>query len=139
MVRYLPIIIVLGLTIYCIIDVLATPRERLRSLGKAGWLLVTLIPVAGAVLWLGIGRPRRGHGWSEHVIQLRRPERVVAPEDDPEFLRVLDERAWRAQREARKQAQQGPRDQAPDDPAPGDPGPDTAAPGDAPPQPRRGD
>ncbi len=114
MVRYLPMIIVLGLTIYCIIDVLVTPRERLRSLGKIGWLLVTLIPLAGAVLWLALGRPRRG---PKPVIHLRRPERAVAPDDDPDFLRLLEERAWRAQREARKKAEGGtPQAQAPSKP-----------------------
>ena len=101
MVRYLPMLLVLGLMLYCFFDVLATDRRWFRTLGKVGWLMVVLLPVIGALLWLFVGRPRhRARRTQEPVIQLRRREREVAPDDDPAFLRTLDERAWRAKREA---------------------------------------
>ncbi len=161
MLRYLPIIAILGLMIYSFIDVLLTHSRRFRTLGKVAWLLVTLIPLLGAILWLFVGRPRRHpHGsWSDQVIHLRRSERTVAPDDDPAFLRVLDERAWRAQREAKRRQQEAagqpdeggagaadelsaPADDpdGPDDPgSDGSLGPSAGDSGEIPPKPRLGD
>ena len=56
-----PVILGLGLLvlwIYCIVDVIATERRRVRYLPKMVWLPITiLLPVIGSLLWLGIGRP----------------------------------------------------------------------------------
>jgi len=101
--RYLPMIVVLGLAVYCFFDVVTTDRRRFRSFGKPLWLLVVLLPVVGAILWFSLGRPRhKPRQGPDSVIQLRRPPRPVAPDDDPEFLRSLDEQARRAKREAQQ-------------------------------------
>ncbi len=123
MLRYLPILVALGMATYCFFDVLATDRSRFGSLNKSVWLLVVLLPVIGAVLWLVVGRSGRTtltHG--DRVIQLGRRGRTLAPDDDPAFLRALDERAWRAKREALKHRaeeseQDGAADQAAGPPA----------------------
>lgn len=111
MLRYLPVLLVLGLLVYCVIDVLTTDRRLFRSPGKAGWLLVVLIPFVGALLWLTLGRPRR-----PGPDPLGRSRgRVVAPDDDPQFLRELDRKAWRARRD--QQRRRGDGSERPDEAA----------------------
>ena len=136
MLRYVPIVIVFGLTIYSFFDVLATDRARFASLNKPTWLLVVLLPLIGPLLWLLVGRRHRQAG-SDRVIQIRRRDRPVAPDDDPAFLRQLDEQAWRARREAkRRESDQAPGAAGSGGPAPeaagGGTGPDEAAPGSPP-------
>ena len=51
----IPIVI----TLYALIDALMTPDAQARRLPKLLWLLViVVIPFAGAVAWLLLGRPR---------------------------------------------------------------------------------
>ena len=103
MLRVLPILVIAGFALYSFFDVLATDRSRFRSISKTAWLVVALIPVVGAILWFLLGRPQRD-GVQDPVIHLRhRRERPPAPDDDPAFLRSLEERAWRAKREAKEQ------------------------------------
>ncbi len=67
--------------IYTIVDCALFDRLRVRGLAKGWWVaIVVLLPVVGGVLWLVIGRGRRGA--RSHGGQL-------APDDDPEFLRGL--------------------------------------------------
>jgi Phospholipase_D-nuclease N-terminal len=50
-----------GVWVYCLIDVIMTPPTELRSLTTMSWaVLVTVLPVIGAVAWLLVGRPARG-------------------------------------------------------------------------------
>ncbi len=107
MVRILPLVGVIGLMLYTFFDVLATDRRRFTSLSKGLWLLVACIPVLGGLLWLMVGKPRRS-GSSGSVISLNRRPRPVAPDDDPEFLRRLDEQAWRAKRDSARSAEAPP-------------------------------
>ena len=105
MVRYLPMLMVALVTLYAFFDVVATDRRRIRTLNKPAWLLVALLPVIGALLWTVVGRPRRsGPARAGDVIQVRDRTRPLAPDDDPEFLRVLEQRAWAARRAAQRQA-----------------------------------
>ena len=49
-----------GLWVFCLIDVIMTPRAACRRLPKPAWLvLVFLLSWIGAALWLAAGRPRR--------------------------------------------------------------------------------
>jgi len=91
--------ILLGLALYIsfIVDVLRTPGAIIRSLPKALWLLiVVLIPLIGGVLWLLAGRPRQIGGG---LFRRRQP---VAPDDDPSFLKALDEEAWKRRMQQRR-------------------------------------
>ncbi|HEU5242190.1 MAG TPA: PLD nuclease N-terminal domain-containing protein, partial [Ornithinibacter sp.] len=61
MLRYLPAILVLALTIYCLVDAIQTHESAVRSLPKVAWLiLILLFPVIGPVSWLIAGRPPKG-------------------------------------------------------------------------------
>lgn len=114
MTRFLLYAIPFVVTIYALIDAIMTPRSQVRGLPKALWLLlVVIIPFVGAVAWLLLGRPPRsryqggsgpggggGGGGPERPVGPRPPGRPgrrrgpSAPDDDPDFLRRLDEQAW---------------------------------------------
>ena len=70
----------LALLVFSLVDIALTDKRNVRSLTKPLWLLVVLIPLAGALLWFLFGRPRRNRGGQT---------RVIAPDDDPDFLRNL--------------------------------------------------
>jgi len=89
----------LALLIYCVLDVVTTPRERVRNLPKPLWVLVVLLPVVGPLAWFFTGRPSRGTDRQG----LRPGPRVEpgAPDDDEDFLRELRRRADEQRRRAR--------------------------------------
>jgi hypothetical protein len=103
-------LIVMGLWIFCLVDVITTIDGTTRNLPKMGWLLIVLLlPLIGSILWLVAGRPERvggSHyqGPRSRFPEYERPGRHVAqtPEDDAEFLRKCRERAEQ-QRKAAKQ------------------------------------
>ena len=75
MLRYLPVVLSLALTIYCVVDAIQTPDPAVRNLPKIGWLLLILLfPLVGPAAWLIAGRPRRSAGdgrsqqqrWDDH-------------------------------------------------------------------------
>ena len=93
------VLLVVLVWVYAFYDALTAPPERVRNLPKAIWLLIVLLlSVIGAIAWLAWGRPRpevrarvrqspfgrQGHGST-------RARRTLAPDDDPEFLRRLDD------------------------------------------------
>ena len=83
MLRYLPVLLSLALTIYCTVDVIQTPEKAVRTLPKIAWLVVVLLlAVIGPAAWLVAGRPRTGRA-------VQRPPRPRGPDDDPEFLKGI--------------------------------------------------
>ena len=84
-----------GVIIYSLIECAQSDKYNVRALPKGAWLLIILLlPVIGAVLWLFFGRPRSPEPGAE-------PQRGRGPDDDPQFLRNLEERR-RQQEQARK-------------------------------------
>ena len=84
-----------GVIIYALIECAQSDKYAVRAIPKWGWLLVILLlPVVGAVLWLFFGRPRKDDA-------AREPQRGRGPDDDPQFLRNLEERRKQQER-ARK-------------------------------------
>jgi 1,4-dihydroxy-2-naphthoate octaprenyltransferase len=98
--RALPLLLLLGFLVYCLVDCLQTPEERVKNLPKVVWIiLILIIPVVGGVVWLvaghawgstgsgyggsggfgsGGGRGTGGRGGTPR-----------APDDDDDFLRGL--------------------------------------------------
>ena len=98
MLRGLIPLLVIGLTIYALIDCIRTDSAAIKGLPKVVWvLLIVLLTPIGPIVWLVAGRDRNP---PRPQVQ-RRP---VAPDDDPEFLRrIAEERRQRAEDERLRQ------------------------------------
>jgi hypothetical protein len=84
--RILPILIVLGVTIYALIDCARTPQEEVRNLPKWAWLLLIIFfETIGGIAWLIAGRPKTQGGVPRNF---RKPK-IIPPDDDPDFLRSI--------------------------------------------------
>jgi hypothetical protein len=89
---------VLAFWLYTLFDVITTPDEESRNLPKILWVLVViLVPLAGSVLWLLLGRPQGakvpgGTRPMPRSPRVRAAEAPKGPDDDPDFLRDLDRR-----------------------------------------------
>lgn len=139
--RFILVIAGLALHLYVLIDLLRSPSDEVRLLPRWLWFLVSLLPVAGPVCYLLAGQPRvgpgqggGGGGGGGGITGGPRPRGPVAPDDDPEFLKRLDEQSWAARME-RLRRERGTRGLTGGGQAPGptDPGPSPEAqPGDAP-------
>lgn len=92
MLRYLPFLLIIGLTIYAFIDCLNTPEEEVKHLPKVVWVIIILLfSIVGPVVWLFAGKTRAVAGPGGRVGgggRARRPQ-WVAPDDNPEFLKSL--------------------------------------------------
>ena len=101
MLRVLPFVLVIGLYVYALIDLATARSTEIRVLPRLVWLLVIIvIPVLGVIAWLAFGRPlpvRDGPRISDLLSGRERPKGTdyragpVALDDDPDFLRGLDE------------------------------------------------
>jgi hypothetical protein len=95
--RYVPVLLEIALTVYCFIDAIQTDEVAIRNLPKMAWiLLIVLLPVIGPVAWLVAGRPTRGTAsgrsqqqrWEDHRREQER-RRPRGPDDDPDFLKDI--------------------------------------------------
>jgi hypothetical protein len=84
--RFLVYIGPIVLLVYCWVEIAQSDPRQVRQLPRGIWAVVVLVPVAGPVAWLVYGRPN-GEGVVEAAARPR--PRVIAPDDDPEFLRSL--------------------------------------------------
>jgi hypothetical protein len=67
------------LAVFAVVDCALTERHRIRGLPRWAWIVVAIVlPVAGPLLWLLVGRGPAAR---------RVTTRVMGPEDDPDFLR----------------------------------------------------
>lgn len=110
-------LILLGVWLFCLIDVITTPPERCRNLPKWAWVLIVLVFVEiGAIVWLIAGR-----AWEPKATVpagARRPPRptrsaAVAPDDDEEYLAGLRARVEEQRRRAREQQRRDEQDPGP--------------------------
>lgn len=96
--------LIVGLTLYTLLDAVRTPAHEARTLPKWLWVLVTLLfPVVGPLMWLILGRPkaqpaagapRPGFGQRRNTPA----PSVSSPDDDEEYLRWLKAKAERERR-----------------------------------------
>ena len=117
-----------GFWLYCLTDAILTPASECRGMPKPAWIVViTLTFIGGAIAWLIVREPahtlsvlpaagrddgyfRTGRWTRADDAVARHPARraratgavraaPLGPDDDPEFLRVLDRRisgSWQA-------------------------------------------
>ncbi|GAA3867877.1 PLDc N-terminal domain-containing protein [Saccharothrix violaceirubra] len=105
-------LLMLGLWLFCVVDVITTDDGDTRHLPKVAWLLIVLFfPLVGSIAWLVAGRPPRvGVRSRAYEREARsfpeydRPGRFAAAdrESDEEFLRRCRERAEEQRRKARE-------------------------------------
>ena len=96
-------IITFALWVFCLVQLISTPGDRVRHLPKVAWvLLVLFFPLIGSIAWLVAGRPQksasRRSAYEREQPQFPeydRPGRAAAgdPAKDEEFLRRVRERA----------------------------------------------
>jgi Phospholipase_D-nuclease N-terminal len=85
--RVLVAVAVLAIFVYGLVDVIRTDRHLARGISKTSWIIVMIVlPVVGAALWFIIGRPRGGTPAPQTY------SHPLAPDDDPDFLRNLENR-----------------------------------------------
>ncbi|GAA0406621.1 membrane protein [Acrocarpospora corrugata] len=109
-------LLLIGLWLYCVLDVITTDSSLVRNMPKLVWLVVViLLPTVGSLLWLIAGRPRR-------TVQAAPPRaaRPLNPDDDEEFLRRLRQRAEEQRRAGREKADPESPDTSKPEPAPED-------------------
>ncbi|MFE4543930.1 PLD nuclease N-terminal domain-containing protein [Arthrobacter sp. NPDC056727] len=86
---------ILAIYVYGLVDVIGTDRHLTRGFSKTTWIImVALLPLIGAALWFLIGRPR-----ASAAPQPVYPQHPTAPDDDPDFLRNLEQRRRQAEAE----------------------------------------
>jgi hypothetical protein len=92
MLRVLMFLVPLALSVYAFIDCISTKEDDIRHMPKPLWaILVLVFPLVGSISWLIAGKKRSpaADGWSG--VRDRRRRQWVAPDDNPEFLKSLDE------------------------------------------------
>jgi len=103
--RIVLIVLVFALTLYALLDCARTPDESMPArMPKYLWItLVVLFPTIGPIAWIIVSRVRAAEergGYVEPTVwssqegtTFRRPQRPrpTAPDDDPEFLRGLEQ------------------------------------------------
>ncbi|MBT0994225.1 PLDc N-terminal domain-containing protein [Cellulomonas sp. DKR-3] len=111
--RYLGYLLVIGLVVYCVIDIVRSTDDERLGVHPALWvLLVVLLPVLGSIVWLAVSRARRAQvrparaGWGPSTRSAAGPS---APDDDEEFL-------WRLEQERKRQSPTEHPDDPPRDP-----------------------
>ncbi|HEU5037594.1 MAG TPA: PLD nuclease N-terminal domain-containing protein [Nocardioides sp.] len=102
-------VVALALWVFCLVDAIGSPADRIRNLPKVAWvLLILFFPLVGSIAWLVAGRPDGGVARRSAYERAQpafpeydRPGRAAAvdPDRDEEFLRQVRERA-EAQRRA---------------------------------------
>jgi hypothetical protein len=71
----------------------AAKKNEVRVLPKWLWVLIcAVVPFFGGLLYLMVGRPLGKSGEPAAPTRTERGKRVVAPDDDPNFLRDLGKR-----------------------------------------------
>jgi hypothetical protein len=84
--RALPVLVAVVLAVYALIDCLQTDPAGAPGPRRPIWLaLIILLPVIGPIAWIVASRLHR------RPQRPRQIPRVVAPDDNPDFLREIRE------------------------------------------------
>jgi len=116
MLRYLPFVLLLAVWIYAFIDCLNTPEKEVRKLPKMARVLIILLfgqVLLGPIVWFAVGRPRRRTPYGATKPQERR---WVAPDDNPEFLKSINDTKPSAPESPEAPGEERPASDADDEP-----------------------
>ena len=97
-------LVVVGIfTVFVTVCAASEHKDEVRTTPKWAWVLVCLLfPLIGGVLYLLVGRPVAGS---------RQQTRIVAPDDDPDFLRKLNEKIRLQKEQEQREKEQREKDQ----------------------------
>ena len=113
--RFVLALAILALYIYAMLDLVRAPSAEVRLLPKWLWAIVVLVIfLIGPLMWLVLGRPRAEYppgggegGAGGSGGRGPGPRGPVAPDDDPEFLRRIDEQSWSVRMEKLRRERDG--------------------------------
>ena len=108
--KYLGTLLLIGLVVYCVIDIVRSEDDERLGVHPALWVLLVLFPLVGGVVWLAVSRTRRA-GRQARDAARPAPSGPIAPDDDPEFL-------WRLDQERRRRENRGTDDEPRDSTGP---------------------
>jgi len=85
MVRFLLLLLLVGFSIYTLVDCARTDETQIRNLPKWAWILIIiLIGTLGPIGYWVAGRPKIARTGRNQP-----KRRILPPDDDPEFLGKL--------------------------------------------------
>ena len=99
------IVLTILIVVWALVEVIQADKDHVRRLPKLAWavLVVFPLPPLGAIAWFFLGRPkveaavpRNSSAGGLNLPNLSRRTRYVArpaPDDDPDFLRRLNDEA----------------------------------------------
>jgi hypothetical protein len=102
------LLVSVGVTIYALVDCWRSTDDEVRGLPRPAWILLIIligplgVPPFGALGYLLFGRPP--------MTAMPGP-RTVAPDDDPEFLRLLDQQRRQSLSDERRREQRERKDE----------------------------
>lgn len=97
MLRYLPVLLYVGLVIYALADMTQRPDKAPYGVPKWGWaVIIVVVPVLGAGAWIALSK-----FYPDQPTQGR--TRPSAPDDDPEYLAWLRDQARRRRQSGEEQ------------------------------------
>lgn len=122
--RLIFFLLYLALVVYALVDVIQADEEDLSGIQKGFWIIaIVFLPLAGSIAWIvvsnGARRRRSSSGQQVTGFPAGQPEparyarRVrsweqeaapTAPEDDPEFVWLMEQAKRKREREAREGA-----------------------------------
>jgi len=99
---YVVLLVTVGVTIYALVDCWRSADDQVRALPRPAWIMII------AVFWLVGGLAYLIFGRESGVLAAARNDRprVMAPDDDPDFLLQLDVEQRRAAAERRRTREQ---------------------------------
>ena len=87
--RNLAVLVIIGLIVYCVIDVIRSTDDERLGVHPIFWVaLILVVPLVGALVWLAVRWSRRTAGGPDQSTRYRR---TTGPVDDPDFLSRLDD------------------------------------------------
>ena len=110
--RVLLFLLIVGAVVYAVVDIANSEDDERLGMPPFLWIvLVILVPVLGTIVWLAVSRTqraRRGTGTAtptSYRMMSHSPQpQPLAPDDDPEFLWLLEQARIKTQREEQAQA-----------------------------------
>lgn len=85
MLRFLPIVVIVLLMIYCVIEVAQARPDEVRRAPRWLWTAAVIaLPLIGSLGWLFLGRPN-----AQSIADAVDERFPIAPDDDPDFLNRL--------------------------------------------------